>query len=217
MIKSKDLHKKMILELIYSKAPNCLTYDLIVEYSPLSKEDTDNALDVLVEEGVLVNDAKYTVNRAVLIDNLIKRRKSYYIKNLSENYPYTEHLKIGDKLIPRLIDGDRARAEDVNAILNAVVEYTKDMDSKIIERVRVEANQIYRQMIGIFGVFVSIFAIIVISTEKMLRFSPDVLNRGWWSLFGQSLALYLPVALVIILLLLTVVYTSKNKLRTKKG
>jgi hypothetical protein len=52
-------------------------------------------------------------------------------------------------------------------------------------------------MIGVFGVFVSIFSIIVISTDKMLRFSPDVLQQDWWILLLKSLVLFLPVGIVI--------------------
>lgn len=62
-------------------------------------------------------------------------------------------------------------------------------------------------MIGIFGVFVSIFAVIVISTDKMLRFSPDLLKNDWLWLFIQSTALFLPVGIVVsgLVLLLSLV------------
>jgi hypothetical protein len=196
MIKNDDIQEKKILELLYSKAPNSLSYDLIVETSTLSKEDTDAALERLVEKRILVNDFSQT-NRQKIVKPITERRKSYYVKDFPETYPIQEHIRVGNKLIPRLIDGDKARAEDLNSIIEAVVDYTNGIDREIEKRVQEETAKVYKQMIGIFGIFVSIFAIIVISTEKMLRFSPEILRNDWWWLFGQSIALFLPVGLVV--------------------
>jgi hypothetical protein len=196
MIKSDAIKEKKLLEILYSKAPNSLTYDLIVEYSPLSKEDTDATLESMVQKGILVNDFSET-NRQKIIKPIADRRKSYYIKDFPETYPFKEHIKVGDKLVPRLFDGDKMRAEDTNAIIEAVVDYANTLNKQIEKRVQEETSKIYRQMIGIFGVFVSIFAIIVISTDKMLRFSPEILSNDWVTLFFRSSALFLPVGLVI--------------------
>lgn len=196
MIKNIDIQEKKILELLYSKAPNSLSYDLIIEYSPLSKDDTDKALERLVKRGILVNEFGQT-NRMLLIEPIKHRRKSYYIKYFPESFPIKEHIKVGKTLVPRLLDGDVSRAEDVNSIIEAVVDYANSIDERIEKRVQEETSKIYKQMIGIFGVFVSIFAIIVISTEKMLRFSPDVLANDPLDLFLKSTALFLPVGIVI--------------------
>lgn len=188
--------EKKILELLYSKAPNSLTYDLIISSSEFSEEETNKILESLVKNGVLVTDFNLT-NRAELIKPITERRKSYYIKDFPETFPIKEHIKVGDRKLPRLLDGDKARAEDVNGIIEAMVDYTNEINDHIEKRVQAETTKIYKQMIGIFGVFVSIFAIVVISTDKMLRFSPDVLANNPLNLFFKSAALFLPVGLVI--------------------
>lgn len=210
MIKSNEIQEKKILELLYSRAPNSLSYDLIVEYSPLSKEDTDKTLVNLVEKGILVTDFRKT-NRDKIAQKIAERRKSYYIKNFPEDFPVKEHIKVGDILIPRLIDGDRARAEDINSIVEAMVDYTNGIDKEIDRRIRKETEKIYRQMISIFGVFVSIFAIIVISTDKMLRFSPEVLGQNWNVLLFKSTVLFIPIGVVIALLVFVVMYGGRKK------
>ena len=210
MIKTNEIQEKKILEILYSKAPNSLSYDLIIEASPLTKEETDAVLQGLVEKGILVNDFNAT-NRTKLVKKITERRKSYYIKEFPETYPFKEHIRVGDRIIPRLIDGDKARAEDVNSIIEALVDYTNSIDGQIEKRVQEETAKIYKQMIGIFGVFVSIFAVIVISTDKMLRFSPDILqNNDWVGLFIKSSALFLPVGIVVGGLVLLLAHITKR-------
>lgn len=209
MAKNDEMQEKKILEILYSKAPNSLSYDLIVEASPLNAENTDTTLERLVQKGILVNDFNQT-NRQKIVKPITERRKSYYVKDFPETYPIEEHIRVGDRLIPRLIDGDKVRAEDINSIIEAVVDYTNGIDRQIEKRVQEETAKVYKQMIGIFGIFVSIFAIIVISTEKMLRFSPEILRNDWWWLFGQSLALFLPVGLIIGGLVFTLVLITKR-------
>jgi len=197
MIKSDEIKEKKILEILYSKAPNSLSYDLIIEYSPLTKEDTDAVLESLVQKGVLVNDLSRT-NRSKIIKPIADRRRSYYIKEFPEHFPVKEHIRVGSVLVPRLLDGDRTRAEDINAIIEAVVDYANRIDEQIEDRIQQETVKIYRQMIGIFGVFVSIFAIIVISTDKLLRFDPAILARSdILDLFLKSMAIFAPVGIVI--------------------
>lgn len=135
MIKTNEIQEKKILELLYSKAPNSLSYDLIIESSPLTKEETDAVLEGLVAKNILVTDLNAT-NRVKLVSQITERRKSYYIKEFPETYPIQEHIKVGDRLIPRLIDGDKARAEDVNSIIEALVDYTNNIDSQIEKSAR---------------------------------------------------------------------------------
>lgn len=209
MIKTNDIQEKKLLEILYSKAPNSLSYDLIIEASPLTKEDTDTVLQGLIEKGILVNDFNAT-NRKELVKKITERRKSYYIKEFPETYPFKEHIVVGDRIIPRLIDGDKVRAEDINSIVEALVDYTNNIDSQIEKRVQEETAKVYKQMIGIFGVFVSIFAVIVISTDKMLRFSPDILQNDWIWLFIKSSALFLPVGIVVGGLVLILSHITKR-------
>ena len=211
-LKSDAQLESKILELFYSKAPNGLSFDwLVYELAPsgYSRNDISQVLEHLCEKETLFH-ALDPVTQTRVSSEYSDRRHPYYLKSIPQEFPLVDELRIGNRTLPRMMDGTVASAEDINNLLEAMVEYTNGVSSKIEERVKEETGKIYRQMIGIFGVFVSIFAIIVISTDKMLRFSPDVLYQDWMDLFIKSAALFLPVGIVIALLVWVTMWGFKK-------
>lgn len=205
----KSENEIKILKLLYSKAPNSLTYIRIVSELDIPEDKVKTTLDRLVSEDLLTTELEET-NRRELIKKVNEKRKSYYIKKMGEDYPFEEFITVNGRTLSRVFDGGKLAAEDLNSVIETMKHYTDGVNDHIRKEVRKEASKIYIQMITIFGVFVSVFAIIVISTDKMLRFSPDVLNKGWLSLLGQSIALFLPVGLVIGGLVCLVIWSSRK-------
>lgn len=196
-----------ILSLLYDKAPNSVRISKI--YEILSKESItssaiDEAINQLIHENKIVKHERMhqlgEESKRKLPDdakNKIMMRDTISLCEYPDTIPVRGEYKIGSSSVIRFLSHDVVFGEDINEITEALVEYADNINKTFEDRIKKETRKIYMQMISIFGVFVSILAIILISTEKMLRFTPDVLASGWWELFFKSSALFLPVALTI--------------------
>ena len=204
--------KSQIIKLLTNKAPSEVR--ILKIYERLEKvgkstNDIDAAIDQLIDEKKIKKTDKTSSKLPANINEELKKRTSISLINYS-NVQIIGDQKIGDSNVVRFLPHTTLSGEDLNEIVEAVVEHTNSIEKTIEERIKQETSKIYAQMITIFGVFVSIFAIIVISTDKMLRFSPDILDKGWLSLLGQSVALFLPVGLVIGGLVCLVIWSSRK-------
>lgn len=206
--------KSAILKLLTDKAPNSVRIKRI--YEKLDKHDEgqiDDAIEELqLNESIIKNIRKEKVNdiRYPAIASELERRDSISLTHYPEDMYIEGDYPIGNNHVVRLLSGDVVEGEDINEITEALKDYIDDINRTFDERIRNETSKIYKQMIGIFGVFVSIFAIIVISTEKMLRFSPETLSSGWFDLFFKSSALFLPVGLIVGGLVWFVVWSARK-------
>lgn len=204
--------KNIILEILYDRAPNHVRilkiYELL-EKENINQEEAEKAINILLEEKKIIKEDRNKHAPAVISEEL-KRRTSIGLPKYEPGIPIKGDYKIGNTRVIRMLAYDKLSGEDINEITEALKEYIDNLDQTFEERIQKETSKIYRQMIGIFGVFVSIFAVIVISTDKMLRFSPDVLRGNWWDLFYKSSALFLPVGLVVGGLVYIVLRSSKK-------
>lgn len=197
-----DDAKDAVINLLIERLPNNVRIRKVREI--LSKMDSfsltsnqvDRALDDLVAENIIKIEARDKPGQKSALRRALKRREAVSLVNPPDAPIKGEYL-IGETEVLRLLGGDIVSAEDINEVTEALKEYIEHIDKTFEERVQKKTAEIYKQMIGIFGVFVSIFSIIIISTDKMLRFSPDVLQQGWLELLLKSTALFLPVGVVI--------------------
>lgn len=206
--------KSDIIRILIDKAPDSIRTMRVYEVLAKDGYDTDS-VDVAIESLLQDNKIKKTKGEATpqmsdSIKAIIEKREYIQLKDYS-NIPINGEQRIGDNSVIKLLPYSRSSASELNEIIDTLVDYTNDLESKVTNRLRTETARIYRQMISIFGVFVSVFAIIVISTEKMLRFNPEILEKGWLELLWKSTALFLPVGIVIGLLVLIVMYGSRKK------
>ncbi len=194
--------KEAIIKTLTERLPNSVRVRKVreilernVKLNP-TPEQIDRALDDLKNENVIKIGNKDNSSKSAAIRRELKRREWVALVDPPEVLIKGEY-EVGDTSVVRLLSYDTLGAEDINEITEALNDYIKRIDKTFDERVQKKTAEIYKQMIGIFGVFVSIFSIIIISTDKMLRFSPDVLQQGWWDLLLKSIALFLPVGVVI--------------------
>lgn len=163
----------------------------------LTSEQVDKALDDLISDGLVKIESRDRGNQRSAVRRALQRREAISLVDPPDAPVKGEYVIGGDTEVVRMLGGDIVSAEDLNEVTEALKEYIERIDKTFDERVQRKTAEIYKQMIGIFGVFVSIFSVIVISTDKMLRFNPDVLKQDWWILLLKSSALFLPVGIVI--------------------
>lgn len=190
-----------ILSLLFAKAPNSVrilkVYELLTD---VPKEQIDESIKRLGQAKKIVIHKRpdHGAKQYPAIHNELARRTAISLPDYPANMPIRGDYKIGGASVVRLLSGDIVSGEDINEVTEALKEYADNLDRRFDERVRNETAKIYRQMIAIFGVFVSIFAIIVISTEKMLRFDVDMLRLvSPMELLFKSACLFLPVGIVV--------------------
>lgn len=196
----KATASNMLLELLYAKAPNSVRikriYELLLKQGA-SSDEVDAAIHGLKNDGVIAINARPLSKQSPIINEELRKRDSISLVEYPKRMPIKGEYHIGEASVVRLLSGDIVSGEDINEITEALKEYVDTLDRTFDERVQRETSRIYRQMIGIFGVFVSVFAILVISTDKMLRFSPDTFANDPLELLLKSAALFLPVGIVI--------------------
>lgn len=195
--------KDAIINILIDRLPNNVRIRKVREIlrkTPkldITSEQIDQALSELESEDRVKIEKRHKRGQSSAVYRTLKRREAVALVN-PPDAPIKGEYQIGDDTeVVRLIGGDIVSAEDINEVTEALKEYIERIDRTFDERVQRRTAEIYKQMIGIFGVFVSIFSVIVISTDKMLRFSPEVLAQDWWTLLLKSSALFLPVGLVI--------------------
>jgi len=183
--------------LFYNRAPNTLIFEHIEFEFPTEKAKTlQEILNKLVKEKFL-EIIKYKKNDRV--PNL--ERIGYVISQEHiGKYPISTEIDIGTIKIPRLLDGDAARAEDVNVI---ALSFNKVVDEKIKalkDTYNKELKRIWSTLITIFGIFLAIFSLVNVAL-KPIYFASE-LKLSTKELIIQNLYNIAPLSLVLLLFLL---------------
>ena len=179
----------------FDRAPNSVLEDHVyLEFGQESRTAVDAALSALQSDGFLVSDSQPNARYPAL------QRKSYRIADQHlKSYPIKTEIEAAGVKVPRLVDGDRVRSEDVNSLILAV---NKVIDAKTMEmerRVEEQARRFWSTLIAIFALFVSLFSIINVGVRPAL-FS-DSLALSPVSLAFQSLLNILPLTSVLLVFL----------------
>ena len=147
----------------------------------------------LANEGFLIAEVTPPNSRCPSL-----QRKAYRITTESlGDYPISTEIEVAGIKVPRLIDGDRARAEDVNSLIHAVNRII-DANAKQLEHRMEEQNRKYwGALITIFALFVSLFSIINVGVKPVL-FAAE-LSLSPMSLVFQSLLNIVPLTVVLLL------------------
>lgn len=197
--------KQEVVKFIQDQAPNGVLREHI--YSHLEKlpvAELDAIIDQLIHEKTLTDNLSETNRNKVFASKVV--RSPIYLKEYASTTPVLEYLNLEHIMIPRMLDGDTARAEDINQVILSLKKYQDKLQWIVQEKVASEVAVVYRNLIAIFGVFVSVFAIIVIATDKMLRFDPGVIaSVSYGELLARSFVLFVPVGLIIALLVALVI------------
>lgn len=177
----------------YDRAPNSLLEEqILLEFSEVQPSLLLEQLSELADEDFLLAEVMPPNPRCPL------QRKSYRITEESlGDYPISTEIEAAGIKVPRLIDGDRSRAEDVNYLIHAVNRII-DANTKQLEHRMEEQNRKYwGALITIFALFVSLFSIINIGVKPVL-FAAE-LSLSPMSLVFQSFLNIAPLTVVLLL------------------
>ncbi len=178
----------------YDRAPNSLLEEhILLEFSEVQPSLLLEQLSELADEDFLSAEVMPPNQRCPAL-----QRKAYRITDESlGDYPISTEIEAAGIKVPRLIDGDRARAEDVNSLIHAVNKII-DANSKQLEHRMEEQNRKYwGALITIFALFVSLFSIINVGVKPVL-FAAE-LSLSPRSLVFQSLLNIAPLTVVLLL------------------
>lgn len=178
----------------YDRAPNSLLEEhILLEFSEVQPSLLLEQLSELADEGFLLAEVMPPNPRCPTL-----QRKAYRITGESlGDYPISTEIEAAGIKVPRLIDGDRARAEDVNSLIHAVNRII-DANAKQLEHRMEEQNRKYwGALVTIFALFVSLFSIINVGVKPVL-FAAE-LSLSPMSLVLQSLLNIAPLTVVLLL------------------
>lgn len=206
--------KSKIIRMLQDKAPDSIRINRLYEIfnkMGYSTGDIEKAIDDLIKEKKIIRETPQ-VSQHLPRDIKLETEKREYIKlKDSTGIAIEASRMVGDSSVIKFLPYTKLSASELNEVVDVLADEIVELNDNFDKKIQEETSKIYAQMITIFGVFVSIFAIIVISTDKMLRFSPDVLsNNDLWSLFLKSAALFLPVGIVIGLLVFIVLRNTRK-------
>lgn len=141
----------------YDRAPNSVLEDhLVLEFSDTEASVLLGALSQLAEEKFLLSEVLPPNQRYPSL-----QRKAYRITDEAlGDYPINTEIEAAGVKVPRLIDGDRARAEDVNSLIHAVNKIIDAKTKELENRMEEQNRKYWGALITIFALFVSLFSII---------------------------------------------------------
>lgn len=178
----------------YNRAPNTLLEDhILLEFQEVPEDMLKNALALLVEEGFL--------DKTVLPPNQRCKLLTRTVYRISENslgdYPIRTEIEAAGIRVPRLIDGDRARAEDINNLIYAVNKIIELRTKQLEQRMEEQSQKYWGALVTIFTLFVSLFSIINVGVKPVLFASELALSPV--DLIFQSILNIGPLTVVLIL------------------
>lgn len=153
----------------------------------IALDDLERAISDLTDEG-LVRVGHHTNERV--------RGREYRSVALSDvtKYPIRDTIRVGDTDFPRMIAGDIAGGEDLNAFIERLAEYEATLKRRIAELAALMTRRYWVNTATLLGAFVAVFALVLRSSEPLL-----VDDRGWSEVLQLKFAEIAPLALVLLI------------------
>lgn len=166
---------------------------ILLEFSEVQPSLLLEQLSELVDEGFIFAEVMPPNPRCPIL-----RRKAYRITEESlGDYPISTEIEAAGIKVPRLIDGDRARAEDVNSLIHAVNRIIEANTKQLEHRMEEQNRKYWGAVITIFALFVSLFSIINAGVKPVLF--AEELSLSLMSLVFQSFLNIAPLTVVLLL------------------
>ncbi len=204
MINKKDIStmRNKVLKFIVDKNPNGVDINLLKKYvEGINNSDLDIILNNLEQSKIIsirIFENPTDVSRKRKIIELINK----------DAYPKTDTMIIGDREFPRFLHGDLVGAEDMNEVLIALSEYTKSMETRINDIAQDMTKEFWNKLITIFGVMLSIFALIIKFTTYQSNIASETFS--FWNLLLINSAQLIPTSIVLLFLVITLRLFFKN-------
>jgi hypothetical protein len=177
-----------ILRLLADRTPN-LVGDLIIHerLSDFSFDELSEALSMLV--------ASQKIRREQDPQEKLGRPQNYYRIADDQSLPIRHTILIGDIKVPRILEvsGMRFTPENVNEAIERLAEYANSLEGQFSRSVAKERRRYLADLIGLFGVFASVIALVVAGLPKIAT-DPSL---SFWGVFKMNIAQLLPVAIVL--------------------
>lgn len=178
--------EKDIFEFIKEAHPNKLSYKSIYGYFfyKYSEEKIKNTLE------------KLTKKKNIKEDIFGPEKKEYSLKS-PVNITIEEYLDFGTHKIPRLLGTDLYNIETTNIAMKSLMDTEKRLKKIIKDSMEKELKKYWGNIIVIFGLFMSVFSLIITSINKI------EIGENWSvkELFLYNLAQVLPIAIILFLFL----------------
>lgn len=184
--------KNRIKKLFIERYPNSLMEVHIVnELDGWDVNEINESLEQLVKDGFLslrTDPVRLRTNPS----EVILERKSYFIAQ-ELNVPIETEINVGGVDIPRMIDGDVARGEDINATALRFNKVFSRMSEDLRNELKHETTKFWGTLVTTFGLFLSIFSLLNLSI-KLVPYSSDMALK---EVLLQSIVNILPLAIVL--------------------
>lgn len=189
-----DKLEKRIIEILRFRAPNSVV-DIIIYDSlrDLNHDQIDESLSKLREMNIITE--KKIINRSFKL----KSYESAFIR---------ETIHLGDKEIPRLLNGDQSRIEDINYAMESLAEYADKLETKFEKKLNKQIQSYWLSIITIFGVFIALFSFIIkISNQDISS------KKSFWITIETGFANLIPLIVLLVIMLVTIkiLFTNREK------
>lgn len=176
----------------YDRLPNSILEEhVLLEFSGIEPTILLKKLSELSDEGFLLEDMVMNPLCPTL------QRKVYRVTDESRgDYPITTEIEAAGIKVPRLIDGDKGRAEDVNALIHAVNKIIDANAKQLEQKIEEQNRKFWKTLITIFALFVSLFSIINVGVKP--AFFAEELLLSPQSLVYQSFMNIAPLTIVLL-------------------
>ncbi len=184
----KRSSERAIHELLIHRAPNWISEvtirERLAEFSP---EELDEALRMLVDANKVQQETDPQANIA------LPRR--YFKLSSYELIPIRETIRVGNVEIPRILSSALVKyaPEDFNEAVELLAEHSESLGRQFEESVREQQKRYWANVVGLFGIFASVIALLVTSLPNLKL---DTALPFWASVLS-NLSVLLPVAVVL--------------------
>jgi len=180
--------KSQLKRFIYTKAPNSLIQEHFeYNFPDVPAGEIQRTLEELVKEEFIVSEEQKNLR----VESL-SRTAYKYSKPI--DFKINKYIEIDGVKLPRLLDLDRARAEDVNALVlqldKLISKKISNIDSILHEKKRSHVGS----WVGIAGIIITIIALINVSTRTI--FVSETMS--FFSLMKICFANILPLGIVLL-------------------
>jgi hypothetical protein len=151
-----------------------------------SSEEISRALDQLISANTIVEK--------IHAEALPAPRRYFRLPNY-DAIPIRETIRIGDIDVPRLLSSEPIMyyPETFNEAIERLAQHSESLQEQFQEAVREEHRRYWADVVGLFGIFASVIALVVATLPNIAL---DTSLPLWQSLLS-NLAVLLPIAVVL--------------------
>jgi len=148
-----------LLSLLTHHAPNGMRVEWISAKSGLSPEEVLEISKELTHKNLVRSETR---------ENDFLNR-SYVVLSLTNplDYPIRRTIIVGDRKFPRYMNQDVFGAEEMNVPLEAISEYTQELESRFTRTTNEHIKKYWANSILLFGMFLAVFTLIMAAIPKV--------------------------------------------------